>query len=148
MHVQARVNKTVFHGEPSNCMPPARERFCDLDLWTHHLENVTFSSPDYNKYIWQSFSSEFFSGSRAIEITRFPYPSLRYFDLRPHDLENLYSKPTRTVNVCAKFHWNSTNEYRLLKRQIGVNGRTTHRRRKGRPEHICLLFYAYYRGEV
>ena len=61
---------------------------CDLDLWTHNLQNLISSRPDCMKYWWK-FGSNPFSGSWAIEFTRSLLPSLRDLDLWTHDLETV-----------------------------------------------------------
>jgi len=41
------------------------------------------------------------------------------------DLNIFAEIPTRMMNICAKFHWNPSTDYReVASREIGVNGRT------------------------
>jgi len=81
----------------------ARERYCDLDLWTHHFENV-------------------------VRLPTFSGLSLCDLHLWPYDLVNLFSNamPTQVTTIFAKFHSNpSTKWINIASQDIGVNGQRT-----------------------
>ena len=63
-------------------------------------------------------------------------------DLWPVTLKTFSAMPNHMMNICAKFHWNLSTEYRggISAREIGVNGQ----RPDGRAAY--LETYCLYRG--
>ena len=45
------INKMVFDRRSIDLYASTCKRFCDLDLSTHHLENIIISSPNYTNYL-------------------------------------------------------------------------------------------------
>ena len=90
MHIAGSLNKMVFDGERSIDRPPSANVSVTLTFEPITLK-ISWIRLAIIVSIYVSFSSNSFSGSWAIEFTRFPWPSLCDLDLWSYDLENLYS---------------------------------------------------------